>query len=345
MSKTTAFVTGITGQDGAYLSRLLVSKGYAVYGGIRRGWTPNLERLAALGIERSVNLLPFDLLDSAHVLDVIGELQPDELYNLAAHSSVDPSSAHPVDAADLDAFGAARILDAIRRASPATRFFQASSSEMFGNARVAPQCEKTPFCPRNAYGISKIYAHWTTVNHREAYGLHASSGILFNHESPLRGRGFVTRKITLALARIKDGSQDVLELGNLDAHRDWGFAGDYVQGMWLMLQQNHADDYVLATGTPHSVRQFVDQASQALGLELEWHGNAEREVGIDRCTGVVRIRVNPDFYRPAESGVLTGNASKAMRELGWRPTTDLTTLARMMALTDDERVRTGRLHF
>ena len=340
-----ALITGITGQDGAYLAQFLLSKGYTVYGAIRRNSALNTGRMAALGIEEQVKLVPFELAEFSNILRVVGDLKPDELYNLAAQSFVSVSFEHPIHTSEVGALGVTRILEAIRTVSPETRFYQASSSEMFGKVRATPQSEETPFHPRSPYGVAKVYGHWITLNYRESYGLHATSGILFNHESPLRGHEFVTRKITLAFARIKHGQQDVLELGNLDARRDWGFAGDYVEGMWLMLQQNQPDDYVLATGATHTIRDFVEEAARAFDIEIAWEGEAERSVGIDRKTGIVRVRVNRKFYRPAEVDVLQGDPAKAQRELGWRAKTDLAGLVEIMARADDERVATGRLSF
>ena len=274
-----------------------------------------------------------------NILRALERVKPDELYNLAAQSFVYLSFEQPIYTADVDGIGALRILEAIRQVVPSTRFYQASTSEMFGKAQKTPQDETTPFYPRSPYGFSKLFAHWATVNYRESYGIHASSGILFNHESPLRGREFVTRKITWSLARIRHGELDVLELGNLDAARDWGFAGDYVEGMWLMLQQQAADDFVLATGENHSVRSFVDTAASRLGFDLEWSGAGAAERGIDRKTGKTIVRVNPAFYRPAEVDVLIGRPAKAERVLGWKRKIGFAELVTMMAEADDRRVR------
>ena len=284
-------ITGITGQDGAYLARLLLSEGYEVYGTSRQIAPAPAWRLREMQIEPQVTTLPMDLLDFDTVLQVIEKTRPDEVYNLAAQSSVGLSFAEPLYTGEADALGAARLLEAGRVAKPDARFYQASTSEMYGRARETPQNEQTPFCPRSPYGVAKLYAHWMTVHYREAHSLHASAGILFNHESELRGPEFVTRKITLSLARIKHGQQDVLALGNLEARRDWGFAGDFVRGMWRMVRQPEADDYVLATGATHSVREFAEQAAACVGYTVAWEGEGVHARGIDRRTGKVLVRV------------------------------------------------------
>jgi GDPmannose 4,6-dehydratase len=267
------------------------------------------------------------------------------VYNLAAQSFVGTSFDQPIYTGDVDALGVARLLEAVRTVNPQIRFYQASTSEMFGKVQAIPQTETTPFYPRSPYGVAKLYGHWLTVNYRESYGMHASSGILFNHESPLRGFEFVTRKITLGLARIRHGTQEVLELGNLDAKRDWGFAGDYVEGMWRMLQAEVPDDYVLATGVTTTIRRFAELAADALGFRLVWEGEAENTVGRDTATGRAIIRINPDFYRPAEVELLIGDPAKANAQLGWTPKTDLAGLVAMMAEADDRRVREDRVVF
>src|SRR5579884_2217405 len=299
MAKT-ALVTGISGQDGAYLAKLLLDKGYRVVGALRRTSNGGLPRLAELGVDGDVEIVDFDLAELTNIMRALAKIKPDEVYNLAAQSFVGLSFEQPLYTADTDAIGPLRILEAVREAIPTSRFYQASTSEMFGKVQATPQDEATPFYPRSPYGFAKLFAHWATVNYRESYGLHASSGILFNHESPLRGREFVTRKITWSLARIRHGQQDVLELGNLDARRDWGFAGDYVEGMWLMLQREKPQDFVLATGENHSVRDFVDAAATPLGFAIDWAGAGPQEHGIDRRSGKTVVRVNPQFYRPAE---------------------------------------------
>ncbi len=333
-----ALITGITGQDGAYLAKFLLSKGYRVFGAARRSSVMNAGRLVELGIEKEVEFIPFELAEYANIHRLIADLRPDELYNLGAQSFVSTSFDQPIYTAEVDAVAVTRLLETIRTVSPDTRFYQASSSEMFGQARETPQTEETPFHPRSPYGVAKVYGHWITVNYRESYGLHATSGILFNHESPLRGHDFVTRKITRSFARIKHGQQEILELGNLDARRDWGFAGDYVEGMWMMLQQGSPDDYVLATGESHTIRDFVEKAGRAFDMDFVWEGEAEKTIGIDRKTGAVRVRINPAFYRPAEVEWLLGDATKAKEKLGWRSKTGLDELVQMMARADDQQV-------
>jgi GDPmannose 4,6-dehydratase len=329
-----ALITGIAGQDGAYLARLLLSKGYDVVGGSRPGAGRDLWRLRALGVEQDVRIADLDLLDSSNIFSVIERERPDELYNLAAQSVVSSSFRTPVLTGDADALGAARILEAIRKLDAPIRFYQASTSEMFGNTLATPQNETTPFCPRSPYGAAKLYAHWITVNFRIADGLFACSGILFNHESPLRGLEFVTRKITHGLAAIALGNRDCIELGNLDASRDWGFAADYVGGMWRMLQAEKPADYVLATGRSNSVRAFCEAAAGAMGIDLTWQGTGIDEQAIDSRTGRAIVRVNRELYRSTESVPLVGNAAKAQRELGWQPTMSFLQLAQTMAEHD-----------
>jgi GDPmannose 4,6-dehydratase len=338
-----ALITGITGQDGAYLAKLLLEKGYEVFGAYRRTASVNLWRLEELGVGEQVKLVSFDLLEYSNIQRLVEKVAPEEIYNLAAQSYVALSFEQPLYTGDTDALGVARLLEVIRVVNPKIRFYQASTSEMFGKVQAIPQSESTPFYPRSPYGVAKLYAHWMTVNYRESYGIHASSGILFNHESPLRGQEFVTRKITTTLAKIKHGLASVLELGNLDAKRDWGFAGDYVEGMWRMVQAEQADDFVLATGQTHSVRDFVNSAAQTAGFELRWEGKAESERGFDVSTGRELVRVNPDFYRPAEVELLIGDPSKAKSTLGWEPKMHLAELVRAMTLADLERVGEGRL--
>jgi GDPmannose 4,6-dehydratase len=340
-----ALITGITGQDGAYLAKLLLEKGYEVWGAYRRSSSLNLWRLEELGICDDVRLIPLDLLEYSNIVRALEKVQPDEIYNLAAQSFVALSFEMPLYTAEADALGVTRLLEALRAVKPDARFYQASTSEMYGKVQEIPQTERTPFYPRSPYAVAKLYAHWITVNYRESYGIHASSGILFNHESPLRGQEFVTRKITASLARIKYGQQEVLELGNLDAKRDWGFAGDYVEGMWLMLQQDSPDDYVLATGETHSVREFVELAAEVVGFDLVWEGAGQEERGIDLRTGKVIVRVNPEFYRPAEVDLLLGNPEKARSRLGWSPRVGFSELVRMMAERDMERAAKGVLRF
>lgn len=334
-----ALITGVTGQDGAYLAELLLEKDYMVYGGYRRTSSVNFWRLEHRGIldHPQLKLVEFDLTDPASCMTLVSDAKPQELYNLAAQSFVGVSFRQPSATAAITGIGALNLLEAIRIIDPAIRFYQASTSEMFGKVQNVPQSETTPFYPRSPYGVAKLYAHWMTINYREAYGIHASSGILFNHESPLRGREFVTRKITDGMAKIRLGKSDVLELGNLDARRDWGFAKEYVEGMWRMLQTDVADTYVLATNRTETVRTFVLLAAQAAGFDLEFEGAGECERAIDRKSGREIVRINPEFYRPAEVELLIGDASKARTELGWEPVTTLEALCQMMVEADIER--------
>ena len=330
----TAFITGITGQDGAYLSKLLLSKGYEVHGGVRRILQPEVTRLEILEIADQVTLHEFDLTEQNGIFRTIRDINMDEFYNLAAQSLVDTSWELPVYTAEVDGIAVAKILDTLRMLRPSCRFYQASSSEMFGLVQETPQRETTRFYPRSPYAVAKVYGHYITVNYRESFGLHVSSGILFNHESVLRGKEFVTRKITLGLAALARGGDRPVELGNLDVRRDWGFAGDYVEGMWRMLQQEAADDYVLATGVTTTVRDFFTYAGEALGMDLVWDGEAENETATDRKSGKLVLKVNPKFYRPAEVELLIGDASKAREKLGWEATVDVRSLARLMAEYD-----------
>lgn len=342
-----AIVTGITGQDGAYLAQHLLNEGYKVYGTMRRLSSMNLWRIQDLGIENDPNLelVDFDLTDEAGAIRLIDRCEPDEVYNLAAQSFVGVSFEQPVTTANITGLGATNLLEAIRMVNPKIRFYQASTSEMFGKVQEIPQTEKTPFWPRSPYGVAKLYAHWITINYRESYDIFGSCGILFNHESPLRGLEFVTRKITHAVAMIKQGKQDVLELGNLDAKRDWGFAGDYVKGMHLMLQAEQPDVYVLATNVTTPVRDFVMMAFAAVGITIEFKGQGVNEVGIDVVTGKEVVRVNPKFYRPAEVDLLIGDPAKAVRELGWEPKVQLNELCEMMVQADMKRVSNSTLIF
>ena len=319
MSAKRALITGITGQDGSHLADLLLDKGYEVFGMVRRASTENFERVAHL-VDR-VTLLQGDLLDQPSLVGVIEEAQPAEIYNLAAQSFVPTSWKQPVLTAEFTATGVTRMLEAVRRVDPEIRFYQASSSEMFGKVREVPQSETTPFYPRSPYGVAKVYGHFITVNYRESYGLYAVSGILFNHEGPRRGLEFVTRKISDGVARIKLGLADELRLGNLDAKRDWGYAGDYVEAMWLMLQADEADDFVIATGVEHSVREFAEIAFEYAGLELEKH-----------------VVLDPEFLRPAEVDHLVGDASKAREQLGWEPRVSFRELVELMVDADVERL-------
>ncbi len=333
MTKT-AFITGITGQDGAYLARLLLEKGYIVHGGVRRISQPDMVRLDALGITDQLHLHEFDLSDSNNIFRTIRDVEMDEFYNLAAQSFVGASWDLPVYTSEVDGMSVVRILDALRTLRPDCRFYQASTSEMFGDVRAVPQLESTPFYPRSPYGVAKVFAHYMTVNYRESFGMHASSGILFNHESPLRGKEFVTRKISMGLAALAHGANAPVELGNMAAKRDWGFAGDYVEGMWRMLQRDKAGDFVLATGTSTTIRDFFTYVGEALDMEVIWEGEGPRETAYDRRSGRLLMQVNPKFYRPAEVDLLLGDPSKARTELGWEARTDVRSLAAMMARAD-----------
>jgi GDPmannose 4,6-dehydratase len=329
-----AFITGITGQDGAYLARLLLDKGYEVHGGVRRISQPETVRLEAVGALKDVHLHEFDLTEPNNIFRTIRDVPVDEFYNLAAQSFVGTSWELPVYTADADGMAVVRILDTLRTLKPDTRFYQASTSEMFGLVQEVPQRETTRFYPRSPYGVAKVYGHYITMNYRESFGMHASSGILFNHESPLRGKEFVTRKITLALAKLARGGSDPVVLGNLDARRDWGFAGDYVEGMWRMLQQEKADDYVLATGVTTPIRDFVRFAAEALGMDPVFEGEGVNETATDRRTGKRIVEISEKFFRPAEVDLLIGDATKARTVLGWEPKVDVRELARMMARAD-----------
>ena len=339
-----ALVTGITGQDGAYLATLLVAKGYSVTGCYRRTSTFSTWRLADLGMLRdpNVHLEEMDLCDLGSVYRTIKSVEPDEIYNLAAQSFVGASFAQPNITSEVTGIGCLNLLEAIRMTDSGAKFYQASTSEMFGKVQAVPQCEDTPFYPRSPYGVAKLYAHWMTVNYRESYGIFGASGILFNHESPLRGKEFVTRKITDAVARIKLGQLGCLELGNMDAKRDWGYAKDYVEGMWRILQADEPDTYVLATGRTETVRDFVRLAFKAAEIDIEFSGAGENEVAVNSKTGQTVVRVNPQFYRPAEVDLLIGDPSKAEQELGWKATTTLEELCQMMVEADLQRVRDGR---
>lgn len=339
MIMKTALITGITGQDAAYLAQLLLDKGYRVYGTYRRSSTKNFWRIAELGIQEhhNLNLMEHDLTDLGNSLRVLESTEPDEVYNLAALSFVGSSFSQPETTAQITALGALRILEAIRCVNPRIKFYQASTSEMFGKVQGVPQNENTPFYPRSPYGVAKLYAHWTTINYRESYGIFASSGILFNHESPLRGLEFVTRKITDGMAKIALGRQKHIELGNLDAKRDWGYAKEYVDGMWRMLQHDKPDTFVLATGQTESVRNFVELSAKYAGIPLEWDGKGLEEVGRNAITGDIIVKINPAFYRPAEVELLIGDPARARNELGWEARTNLDDLCRMMITTDIQR--------
>lgn len=339
----TAVVTGITGQDGAYLAKFLLDAGYRVYGTFRRTSSVNFWRIEELGIDAhpELQLVEYDLTDLSSSIRLLESTKASEVYNLAAQSFVGVSFEQPITTAEITGLGPVNLLEAIRIVNPDIRFYQASTSEMFGEVQAVPQVESTPFYPRSPYGVAKLYAHWMTVNYRESYNIFGASGILFNHESPLRGREFLTRKVSDSIAKIRLGKLDVLELGNLDAQRDWGFAQEYVQGMWRMLQVDRPDTYVLATNRTETVRTFVSMAAKAVGFDLLWQGQAEQEIGIDRVSGRTLVRVNPKFYRPAEVDLLIGNPEKAKKELGWEPKTSLEQLCQMMVEADIRRNERG----
>ncbi|WP_175692670.1 GDP-mannose 4,6-dehydratase [Burkholderia ambifaria] len=338
-----SIITGITGQDGAYLAQLLLEKGYQVYGTYRRTSSVNFWRIEELGIAKHPNLhlIEYDLTDLSSSIRLLQTTGATEVYNLAAQSFVGVSFDQPVTTAEITGIGPLNLLEAIRIVNPKIRFYQASTSEMFGKVQAIPQIESTPFYPRSPYGVAKLYAHWITVNYRESYDIFGCSGILFNHESPLRGREFVTRKITDSVAKIKLGQLDVLELGNMDAKRDWGFAKEYVEGMWRMLQVDEPDTYVLATNRTETVRDFVRMAFKATGVDLEFKGSDVNEIGVDVATGKTVVRVNPKFHRPAEVDLLIGNPEKAKQKLGWEPTTTLEQLCAMMVEADLRRNELG----
>lgn len=332
-----ALVTGIFGQDGAYLAQLLLGKGYKVVGGHRRSATRNDWRLRELSVADDIEFIDLELLEYSNIHNVLDRIRPDEIYNLAAQSFVGTSFDQPIYTSDVDALGVLRLLEALRTINPDIRMYQASTSEMFGDVQEIPQRESTPFYPRSPYGVAKLYGHWITKNYRESYGIHASSGILFNHESPLRGIEFVTRKITSSLAQIKNGNLDVLELGNMTAKRDWGHARDYVEGMHLMVQEENANDFVLATGKTRSVEDFVNIAATSAGFNIEWDGENEARTATDRKSGKVVVRVNPKFYRPAEVELLVGDASKAHSILNWTPNSSFADLVAEMTEADMRR--------
>ncbi len=338
-----AIITGITGQDGAYLAELLLEKGYRVYATYRRTSSVNFWRIEELGIQSNPNLhlIEYDLTDQANTIRMVAQIEPDEIYNLAAQSFVGVSFDQPIATAHITGLGALHLLEAIRIVNPKIRYYQASTSEMFGKVQEIPQKESTPFYPRSPYGVAKLYAHWMTLNYRESYDIFGCSGILFNHESPLRGREFVTRKITDSVAKISMGKLDVLELGNMDAKRDWGYAKEYVDGMYRMMQHHTPDTFVLATNRTETVRDFVSMAFKAVDMTLQWEGNSENEIAVDVASGKTVVRVNPKFYRPAEVDLLIGNPEKAKNELGWEPKTTLEALCAMMVESDIRRNRVG----
>jgi GDPmannose 4,6-dehydratase len=329
-----ALITGITGQDGAYLSKLLLDKGYEVYGAFRRTSDLQLSRMKYLGVDEKIQFLPLELLEFTNLYRSIEKVRPDEIYNLGAQSFVGLSFEEPIFTMDVTGTGPLRLLEVIRSIDPKIKFYQASSSEMFGKVHSVPQDETTPFYPRSPYAVAKLSAHWITVNYRESYGLFACSGILFNHESPLRGLEFVTRKITYGLARIQQGLQETIVLGNLNARRDWGYAPEFVEAIWLMLQQPRPDDFVIATGETHTIREFAEEAFRLVGVEIVWEGSEAEEKGLNRKTGKVLVEVSPEFFRPAEVDLLMGNPRKASEKLGWRPRTPFKELVRKMVEAD-----------
>jgi len=342
MTKT-AIVTGISGQDGAYLAENLLDRGYNVYGTYRRTSSVNFWRIDELGIANHPNLklVEYDLTDMGSAIRLIETSQATEVYNLAAQSFVGVSFDQPIATGQITGLGAAYLLEAIRTVNRQIRFYQASTSEMFGKVQAIPQVEETPFYPRSPYGVAKLYAHWLTINYRESFDIFGCSGILFNHESPLRGREFVTRKITDTVAKIALGKAELLELGNLDAQRDWGYAKDYVEGMRLMLQHDVPETYVLATNRTETVRTFVEMAFRQVQIDIDWSGKDENETGVDRKTGKLLVRINPQFYRPAEVELLIGNPAKAQRELGWTPQVQLEELTALMVDADMRRNKAG----
>jgi GDPmannose 4,6-dehydratase len=335
-----AMISGITGQDGGYLAKFLLEKNYRVIGLYRRGAANTFSKLKEHGIFEQIELIDFELLEFSNICRLLKRYQPDEFYNLAAQSFVAASWEEPIYTAQADGIGVLYLLEAIREFSPQTRFYQASTSEMFGKAQEIPQTEKTLFYPRSPYGVAKLMAHWMCVNYSESFNLFACSGILFNHESPLRGTEFVTRKITHHFANIVAGkTAEPLELGNLNAKRDWGFAGDYVEMMWKMLQHDKPDVYVIASGEAHTIREFAEEAGKVCGFDLQWEGRDENEIGIDCNTGNVLVKVNPKYYRPAEVELLLGNAEKAQKVLGWRTKVGFQSLCQMMMQADIERAK------
>ena len=339
-----AIITGITGQDGAYLAQLLLEKGYQVYGTYRRLSSQNFWRIKDLGVDKHPNLklVEYDLTDLGATIRLLDECEPDEIYNLAAQSFVDVSFKQPNTTAQITGLGALNILEAIRIVNRNIKYYQASTSEMFGKVQAIPQTENTPFYPRSPYGVAKLYAHWITINYRESYDIFGSCGILFNHESPLRGLEFVTRKITHTVAEIANGSDAILELGNLDAKRDWGFAKDYVQGMWMMLQAEKPDTFVLATNVTTTVRDFATKAFKAANIDIQFKNSGEEEIGFDVNSGRILVKVNPTFFRPAEVDLLIGCPRKAKEILGWQPQVSLDELCTMMVEADLNRVKSGK---
>ena len=340
-----ALITGITGQDGAYLSKFLIKKGYKVFGALRRTSSINTSRLSYLGVLDEIELVPMDLAEITNIQRLIERIEPDEIYNLAAQSFVQTSYEQPIYTSDIDGIGVTRLLETVRNLGGRPKFYQASTSEMFGKAEQSPQNENTPFYPRSPYGIAKLYSHWMTVNYREAWNVFACSGILFNHESPLRGTEFVTRKISQGMAKIALKKIKQINLGNLNAERDWGFAGDYVEAMWLMLQKDKPDDYVIATGETNSVREFVQVAANSIDIDIEWDNEGDNEVGICKKTGDKIISVDKQYTRPSETDHLLGDASKAKENLGWKPSINFQSLVNMMVEHDLKRIKDNNYWF
>jgi|TARA_Y100000310_G_scaffold263274_1_gene273431 GDPmannose 4,6-dehydratase len=337
----TALITGITGQDGYYLAKFLLEKGYEVYSMYRRSSLDINERIDE--IIEDIKLVEGDITDAASIIRILKEVKPDEVYNLAAQSFVPSSWTQPVATAQMTALGALNVLESIKLVDKNIKYYQASSSEMFGKVMENPQTEKTPFYPRSPYGVAKVYAYWITKNYRESYGIHASNGILFNHESPKRGKEFVTRKISYSVAKIKLGIQEYFELGNLDAKRDWGFAGDYVEVMWMMLQQEKPDDFVIATNETHSVREFVEESFRIMDMPITWEGEGVNEVG--KFNGKIVVKINPKFYRPADVDLLLGDYTKVKEKLGWEPKTKFKELVRMMVESDFKNLQEQKLRY
>ena len=337
--KKTALITGVSGQDGAYLSKLLLKKGYRVIGGERRSASGSLWRLKDLNIENDVEITDFELSEFTNIYRTIEKYRPDEIYNLAAQSFVGASFEMPTMTSDITGLGVSRILEAIRQINPDIKFYQASSSEMFGKVSETPQNENTPFYPRSPYGIAKLFGHWMTINYKEAYNIFACSGILFNHESPLRGEQFVTKKITMGLSKIKLGLIEYLELGNLDSKRDWGYAGDYVEAMYLMLQNDKPDNYVISTGETFSVKDFINTSCNELRIDIDWQGSGIDETAVDKKTGKSIIRINPKYYRPTEVDLLLGNSTKAKKMLKWKPKTNFYELVSKMIEYDFNKLK------
>jgi len=340
-----ALITGITGQDGAYLSEFLIKKGYKVYGALRRTSSINTSRLSYIGVLDNIELVSMDLAEITNIQRLIERIEPDEIYNLAAQSFVQTSYEQPIFTSDIDGIGVTRILETVRNLGGKPKFYQASTSEMFGKAQQSPQNENTPFYPRSPYGIAKLYSHWMTVNYREAWNMFACSGILFNHESPLRGTEFVTRKISQGMAQIALKKIKKINLGNLNAERDWGFAGDYVEAMWLMLQKEKPDDYVIATGETNSVRDFVQVAANSIDIDIEWDNEGDNEVGICKKTGNIIISVDKQYTRPSETDHLLGDASKAKENLDWKPSINFQSLVNMMVEHDLKRIKDDNFWF